>query len=209
MPTDGVKVAAKIGYCPEVWSEHLEDMYKKLYSTSSGFAPGQKLTPPYPSAYSSGLNAYKSVLNEVSNPDSPLGKAAAMFIMDTYIRVRKQTEMVEFKRKGIGFIQQSSCWPASMDSEKNRISDIRGTMHPQHGMHAYQMLDCNKNGELVLGNTWGFDWGDEGAKTISVAAQEKLLADKNTICFVKTDMKFKDKKRVKARKIPIKAEDWV
>jgi hypothetical protein len=208
-PTDGIKVAAKWGYCPEVWSEHLEEMYKAAYNEASGYAPGARLAPPYPRDYRSGVASHKGWLEAVLNDGSKLRKVMHLFKMKTYVRIKKQSQIVEAKRKGIGFAQQSSAWPASMDAHPKRIDRITGSLHPRHGMHAYQVLDITPQGECVIGNTWGKQWGDEGAKVASATAQDTLLGDRYTICFLKTDMEYTPDKKQSPRKIPIKASDWV
>lgn len=209
MPTDGVKVAAKWGYCPEVWSEHLESLYKAEYGEPSGFKVGERLAPAYPKSYRTGLTAFKPWLDAVLKEGSKIRKVMHLFRMKQYLRIKNQAEIVEAKRKGAGFVQQSSYWSESFDANPKRIDRISGGLHPRHGGHAYQILDITPDGECVLGNTWGQQWGDDGAKVIAKSAEDEVLRNNYTLCFLKTDMEFTPNVKRLPRVIPIRSGDWV
>ena len=179
IPTMALIVAAQWGYCPA------------------------ELAPPYPRSYAEGLQSHRQYIEDLKNPNSDLRKAMAPFRMQKYIRITKAEQILKAKRVGAGFVQQSSIWPKTMDSHPTRIDDFSDSKDPNNrhaGGHAYQVLDITPNDEFVIGNTWdkgnakgntpstNGGWGDEGAKTASMAAEQAIIDDKMSLVYLKTDM---------------------
>lgn len=220
IPSFALIVAAKWGYCPEVWDQALEEMFVAAYGSASGYKNGQPLAPPYPRNYADGLRAYGPWLQDLKNPNSQLRKVMAMFRMDKYIRITKTEHILKAKRAGIGFIQQSSLWHKSFDSHATRIDDFGGPgSGPHSGGHAYQVMDITPDDEFIIGNTWGpgnaqgdthstQGWGDEGAKVASQQAEQAIIDDPMTLVYLKTDMEYVKTAPQGPREIPIEKDDW-
>lgn len=210
VPSDGLKVAAKIGYCPEVWSEHLETVYQAKYNEPSGFSPGQQMAPAYPRSYSEGMKTFRQWLSVAQDPNSNTRKVMALFKMDKYIRITKVDQIYKAKRAGVGFVQQSSKWLAPMDAHPTRIEGFLGrAVNIKHaGGHAYQVMDLTPDDEFVVGNTWGKKWGDEGCKTAPASVEQEIIDHSYSMVFLKTDMPFSNIKRG-PRTITVKGSDFM
>jgi len=187
LPTMGLIVAAKWGYCPD---QH---------------------APEYPRNYKEGMQSYRQYIEDLKNPDSKIRQAMAPFRMQKYIRITKGEQITKAKKMGVGFVQLSGKWTEAFDAEPETVSSLGGSLHAQHGGHAFQVMDLNVNGGFVIGNTWGQKWGDDGCKTMPEHIMDEYLADPMTICFLKTDMEFVKgaSEPTGPREIPIKSSDWV
>jgi hypothetical protein len=177
-------VAAKWGYCPATFC------------------------PPYPVSYKQGLRTHRQLVDDLQDESSELRQAMAPHKIKEYVRITKVEQIIEAKKLGAGFVQQSSIWPKTMDEHPERIERFTSSLDRTNrhaGGHAYQVLDIHaETSEPILGNSWG-NWGDEGAKTISLEAEQAMLDDPMTICYLKTDLATQAE--WKPRSVPIKMSD--
>lgn len=219
VPTTGVKVAAKIGYCPEIWTPFLEEMYVATYGEASNIPVGKQWVPSYPKDYATGLRQFKPLLDAVKNPESKLRKVMAMFRMDKCIVIDKANQIVKAKVAGIGFVQQSSLWPSAMDEHPTLIKRFKSKItNEQHGGgHAYQIMDLVIDGPVQfdansefqgdanfgVGNTWSPRWGDEGIKTADMDTEQEIIDDRMSIVNLKTDMPYIPNGSQEAREVPL------
>jgi len=208
IPTMGLLVAGHWGYCPD------------------------ELAPDYPRSYAEGLQTFRQLIEDLKNPNSKLRQAMAPYRMDKFIPIKNTAQIRKAKKSGCGFVQLNSLWPKTMDSHPTLISDFTDSTDPNNrhaGGHAYGVLDVAQadaevgvtDDDFAIANTWGKGnakgnqagtqgWGDEGAKYCKDSALQKILDDKMTLCYLKTDMPFVQgsKEQQGPREIPYKSSSW-
>ena len=146
--------------------------------------------------------------NQLKPVTQSMKQNAGKYKVECVVRLRSYKDVKQFLGAGVGAIQMGSIWPAHFDARgSNLISSFHGPKrNDQHGGgHSYGLGGYDKQGNILLVNSWSPRWGDDGMKLLSPRAIDEMFQHNFTICLGYTDMGIKPKG---PREFKFKASDW-
>lgn len=167
-----------------------------------GLVP-REMCPKYPSSYNRGWPV-----------TAEMKAAAGEYRIKNSVDCRGYENMLRFLQDGQGYLYHGSIWTKYMDGPGDKIHQFRGPRRgDQHGGgHSCWFpgwseicCPCCDWPYLILWNSWGTGWGNDGAKYICKNAIDQMCEDSQTVISGVSDLV----KSFGPRQITLRPNDWI